>query len=288
MRDRVALALRLLDDAITEHKPARVVPLFSGGSDSSVSTHIAFRRPDVTTCLFVNTGTALPGVVEHAHATAERFGWALHERCPPDPYEQMIRAHGLPGPGQHGTAYVRLKERTFDGYAAELCSRCDGIGTGCARHDLVMWVTGSRQSESERRMRNATAPVERVGSQIWVNVIYDWTPQQTAAYRQLHDLPLSDVAALVHRSGECNCGTYAQPGERAMLRGLFPGFIDDWESIALEHGHHHAATWGQRPLKVHRDQEQLIPRGGYARACTDCASHVIDRSLTSHTGRGAQ
>ncbi len=219
----------------------------------------------------MNTGTALPGVVEHVHAVCEEQGWPLAERRPPEPYEKMVSGYGMPGPGQHGTAYVFLKERTFDAFVRENCSRGDGTDCRCGHHDSVMWIAGSRQAESKRRMRNAKAPVEKDGAQIWVNAIYDWTSRQTAAYRELHGLPLSDVAALVGRSGECNCGTYASKGERAMLRALFPGFADEWENLALDHGHHYAATWGQAPLKVHPDQQQLIPRGGIARACWSCA-----------------
>lgn len=262
----------MLTAAIAEHHPSHVYALFSGGGDSIVATHIASQHPRFDGCLFVDTGTALPGVREHVEAVCDAFGWPLVVRQPPEPYEQIIREAGLPGPGQHDTAYVRLKERVFDRFVAELCSRCDG--GRCSRHDRVIWVSGSRQQESKRRMRNATLPVERDGSQVWVNVILDWTAEAVAAYREAHRLPLSDVAALVHRSGECNCGTYAQPGERAFLCSLFPAFaqrVIAWEALALEHGHHYAATWGQRPLNVHRDQMQLLPRGR-AYACSDCAA----------------
>ena len=107
---------------------------------------------------------------------------------------------------------------------------------------------------------------------MWVNAILDWSAADCETYRDRHGLTKSDVAALIHRSGECNCGTYAQPGEKAMLCALFPEFAEqvaEWENLALDHGHHHAAVWGQKPLRVHRDQTQLIPRGR-ARACTDC------------------
>lgn len=269
--DRVTLALRLLDDAIAEHRPAHVYALFSGGGDSVVAAHIAARHRRFDGCLFVDTGTAITGVRDHAETVCATHGWSLAVRHPPEPYEQMIREAGLPGPGQHGTAYVRLKERVFDRFVRELCSRCVGEER-CPQHDTVIWVAGSRASESARRMRNATTATERDGSQVWVNIILDWPDHATAAYRQLHGLPTSDVAALLHRSGECNCGTYAQPGERAMLTSLFPDFADRvaaWENLALDHGHHYAATWGQRPLAVHPDQQQLLPRGR-ARACTDC------------------
>jgi hypothetical protein len=46
------------------------------------------------------------------------------------------------------------------------------------------------------------------------------------AYRIKHQLPQSDVAALMHRSGECNCGAFAYPGEREDLRTFYPEWFE--------------------------------------------------------------
>ena len=45
-------------------------------------------------------------------------------------------------------------------------------------------------------------------------------------YRGELELPQSDVAALMHRSGECNCGSYANPDEREMLASLWPRWFE--------------------------------------------------------------
>jgi hypothetical protein len=43
------------------------------------------------------------------------------------------------------------------------------------------------------------------------------------AHRREHALPESPAAALLHRSGECNCGAFAKASqERAMLQALYP------------------------------------------------------------------
>lgn len=271
LTDRVAAALRVLDDAITKYEPQHVFALFSGGGDSTVSAHVASKHPRFNGAAYIDTGTSLPGVLDHVERVCYDQLWPLEVLRSPQTYEDMIREYGLPGPGQHGSAYVRLKEKALDQFVRDLCQLC--IREEKHReHQRIMWISGSRASESERRMRNATEAVEKDGSQIWVNIILDWTSQMCADYRDLHGLPTSDVAALIHRSGECNCGTYAQPGEKEMLCAMFPEFAERvaaWENLALEHGHHYAAVWGQRPLKVHRDQVVLIPRGK-ARACSDC------------------
>jgi 3'-phosphoadenosine 5'-phosphosulfate sulfotransferase (PAPS reductase)/FAD synthetase len=57
---------------------------------------------------------------------------------------------------------------------------------------------------------------------VFVCPLIDWTSEDTREYRAEHAIPESPAAALLHRSGECNCGSYAGDGERAMLRALYP------------------------------------------------------------------
>jgi hypothetical protein len=54
-------------------------------------------------------------------------------------------------------------------------------------------------------------------------------------YRRQHHLPESDAAALMHRSGECNCGAFAAAAqERAMLQKLCPDFFKTIEALEAE------------------------------------------------------
>jgi hypothetical protein len=88
---------------------------------------------------------------------------------------------------------------------------------------------------------------------VFVNPLIDWTDAQMRAYRVEHALPESDVAALIHRSGECNCGAFAAPGEREMLRSLWPDWFE--RTIASLEREAEAAgipacRWGERPADV--------------------------------------
>lgn len=272
------VALRVLDVAIATTKPSAIRVLFSGGGDSMVAAHIAAMHDFFGGCVFIDTGTALPGVIEHAQEVCAEEGWPLTIIRSPQTYEDMIREHGLPGPGQHPTAYVRLKEKALDAHVRTLCTKCR-LGKRHRKHDDVMWVSGARSAESVRRMGHGDW-VKRDGSQTWVNPILDWSDEDCETYRKVHGLQKSDVAALVHRSGECQCGTYAAPGEREMLCSLFPEFaekIAGWETLALESGHDHAAVWGQRPTK-HKKQLSLIPRVGEL-GCSDCAGRVAAEEM---------
>jgi hypothetical protein len=46
------------------------------------------------------------------------------------------------------------------------------------------------------------------------------------AYRREHGIPVSDVAALLHRSGECNCGAYIAADQRHDIEQLFPDWLE--------------------------------------------------------------
>ena len=149
---------------------------------------------------------------------------------------------GFPGPGSHGAAYTRLKERQFDALRRDVKAE---LGTG--RSDRVMMLTGVRRSESARRANREE--VTRRGSLVFVSPLTHWTASDMQEFRERHALPRSDVSALIEMSGECTCGAFADEGEREMLMHLWP----EW--WAATHGalEHEAAArglplcvWGKR------------------------------------------
>jgi hypothetical protein len=71
--------------------------------------------------------------------------------------------------------------------------------------------------------------------EVFVSPLIDWTDQQMREYRAAHEVPKSSAAALLHRSGECNCGAFAKAdGERAMLKALYPEFFAGIERLENE------------------------------------------------------
>lgn len=209
------------------------VALFSGGNDSTVLAHAM--RDQYDELVHVDTGTA----VEDANgrnlvrAFAEGFaGWLgkplrVYE-APPGTWERLVvggwderrgrdvQALGFLGPMQHTRAYVELKERALDQMRGEL--------KGSDRRGRVLALTGVRRGESQRR--RARAEITRRGSLVFCNPLTHWTNAEMARYRATHRLPQSDVAAILHRSGECNCGAYATPEEREELRAWFPEWFE--------------------------------------------------------------
>lgn len=224
---------------------ARIV-LFSGGGDSTAVLHHAVLANDYADeAAFIDTGTALPGVRDHVERVCNNWGIPLTIVEAGDAYEQMVLNPklGFPGPAQHHRAYQRLKERQLRTLVRDRKTR---------RSDRVLFVSGVRRHESKRR---ATRPhVSRDGATVWANPLTDWTNDQIRAYKDRHALPQSDVAALLHQSGECGCGAFAAPGEREMRCSLFPEWgrwLDDLEARAKAAGVRNC-RWGERPAEDRR------------------------------------
>lgn len=240
--------------AAAEHQPVRTVCLFSGGHDSTVLAHRM--RDSYDELAHVDTGTALPGVREFVEEFAEELGKPLRILDAGDAYRVLViggvwrgrlwEPQGFPGPAAHHAAYQRLKQTQIEALVAEL-KALHGNGRRFAR---IMLLTGTRRAESARRSRTQTAAYRRVKAQVWANPLIDWTDAQMRSYRLEHALPESDAAALLHRSGECNCGSFAAPGEREELMQLYPTWwnatIAPLEAEAERLGLP-GCVWGRRP-----------------------------------------
>jgi 3'-phosphoadenosine 5'-phosphosulfate sulfotransferase (PAPS reductase)/FAD synthetase len=253
-------AERLLIDAIVEHNPGKVFALFSGGNDSSVLTSWARITigQKLDAAVYIDTGTALPGVRDFVEAFCANRYLPLVVLEAGDAYQRMVKRWGVPGPGAHRYPYVWLKERQLDRLIREHKQH---------HRDRIMLLTGVRRAESIRRMGTVES-VKRDGCTVWVAPLLDWTHHDMRAYREHHQLEQSNVAALIHRSGECNCGAFADDGEREMLRSLYPDWwqeiIGRAEDAARARGLHD--RWGERPPGV----TPATDRAG--RLCASCPS----------------
>lgn len=247
------------------------VCLFSGGNDSMVTAHRC--RDEFDTLVFVDTGTAVPGVREFVERAADWLGKPLKVyETPLDEYRRIVlggddrrgvykQPLGFPGPMQHTRCYVNLKERQIERMLKEF--------KGGDRKARVLALTGIRRAESKRRRHRAD--ITKRGALVFANPLIDWTGRDMLEYRHGNDLIESDVAALLHRSGECNCGAFAAPGEREELRSIFPEWFE--ETIAsLEREAEAAglpsATWGAGRDLHNMKLEDAGPM------CSDCQLRI--------------
>lgn len=211
---------------------AEVWALVSGGGDSTAAALVAEEDPGFAGVVYIDTGTALPGVREHVELTANARGWNLVVLDSGDAYEQIGAKFGLPGPGFHSIPYRLLKERRLREFYRE--------------HGRVRLITGVRRNESVRRMGTTTKAVRQPF--LFETPILDYTPRDVDDAIADAGLARSAVSVLAGRSGECNCGAFAQDHEREYLCSLFPEFaprIERWEKIARDAGKW--CVWGKRP-----------------------------------------
>lgn len=246
------------------------VCLFSGGNDSLAVAHRC--RDFYDTLVWVDTRTSVPGVAEFVEEAAKWLDKRLRVyRCAEGEYRRIVvggkdkngnmkRPLGFPGPAQHTRCYVNLKERAIEAMVREL--------KGDQRMNRVLALTGIRRAESARR--RSRAEITKRGALVFANPLIDWGGADLYAYRKAHGLPESDVAALLHRSGECNCGAYAAPGEREMLRSLWPEWFE--KNIASIEREAHAmglpcAVWGT-------GRDLLNGDDGAGELCSDCQLRI--------------
>ena len=268
-RNRAEDPDELIARARAEHRPVAVWCLFSGGNDSTV---LADRcREHYDGLAWIDTGTAVPGVAEFVREYAEWIGKPLRVLHAGNAYREMVMGdlvwwarfvaahdrdpdlsiaafiarderlhgrasggelgqvpHGFPGPGAHGRAYNRLKERQIMALLRE-------SKQGHPRSARVLFLSGVRRAESRRRAKRE--PINRLArsSAVFANPLIDWTGTDMRRYRAEHGIQESPAAALLHRSGECNCGAFAKAREeRAMLSALYPDFFARIEALEAE------------------------------------------------------
>lgn len=234
------------------------VAMLSGGDDSTTLTHwlwthaldgtfLPADRPELDEqriaqmALHIDTGIGL----RETRAFVSRFCHQLRiplriESAPPGEYERAVLRWGFPGPAMHGTMYDRLKGRALARFIAQ-------TKEGHPRQAKVMLLGGARRSESARRMGTAE-PVSGQGAERWVAPFVDWIRADLEDWRRAHDVPRSDVAALLHLSGECLCGAMSKPDERVNLKWAAPqmlGRIEQLERKADFYGVERS-RWGER------------------------------------------
>ena len=247
-------ALRAIDAARKVGGP--VIPLFSGGHDSTCACHIASKHPTWRGAVHhIDTGIGAAATRRHVEAVCEELGWDLKVYRSPNDYQRYVRLNGFPGPGAHSLVYAHLKER-----CVRMMTRAAGLG----RHGKAYLVTGARAAESTRRM-GAVAPYQ-VGeyvtrrvrvverrvwvnrNRVWVSPCHDWTTGEQVAYMRYFGLPENPVKIALGMSGECFCGAFAAPGELDRIRHHCPDVaaeIDRLAGVARAAGK--PCVWGTRP-----------------------------------------
>lgn len=231
--DRVSDLIRvshgIVDAALSNHfkgrRCAAACILFSGGNDSTTLAHLFKGRADVA--IHANTGIGVAQTREFVRRTCGAWQVPLIEKSPPagSTYRELVLERGFPGPGQHFKMYQRLKERCLRQARAELVAN--------PRKERVLFLAGRRRTESARR---AAVPASgREGSVVWASPLVLWTKPDLNTYRLMQgDVPVNEVSDLIHMSGECLCGSFAEKDELEMVGMWFPEVRAQIEALEAE------------------------------------------------------
>lgn len=262
-------------------RPIATYCMFSGGNDSLVLAHRCAEHYDAL--FHIDTGTAVEEddeftVIGHVKCVAAELKKPLVVISAGCAFEEMVlgghtftrgeRAgqrepgNGFPGPGMHGKAYTRLKERQIEKLVRD-------AKRGRHRESAVLLLSGIRRAESRRRSKRM--PLTEHGSAKYVNPLIDWTATEMCEYREAHGLAESRVAWVMHRSGECQCGAFAEAGEeRALLETFFPRSFAQIQDLELraEAAGLRWCRWGGYDLNGVRSTDESEETTGPA--CAGC------------------
>jgi 3'-phosphoadenosine 5'-phosphosulfate sulfotransferase (PAPS reductase)/FAD synthetase len=238
-------AVAFLDTVSAENAASGVWSMFSGGDDSLATAIVTSRAARFRGCLHLDTGIGIPETQDFVIETCRAQGWPLKiyraKDCGQD-YDALAVKFGFPGPAAHFRMYVRLKERPLRAFLRE---------HKIHRRDRIVLSTGARSDESDRRMGHVER-VRREGVRVWANPIADWSKFDCLDAIEAAGLPRNPVVELIHKSGECLCGSFAAPNELAEIALWYPSTaarIRAIEQQAKAAGRTNACVWGQRPTR---------------------------------------
>lgn len=277
VRELIQEAYDIHDLAIEKHitsdgrMVAATVLLFSGGNDSTVLAHLFRDRTDYAG--HANTTIGIEQTRNFVRNTCEEWGLPLIEKTPPretDHYRALVLDQGFPGPGHHYKMFQRLKERVIEAIQREL--------VGNPRKYRVVFIAGRRRQESKRRA--GIPAMERNRSRVYVSPLINWTRLDMTTYRLLcaaegDPVPVNQVSDLIHMSGECLCGSFASPGERAEVSFWFPEVFEEIAALEAEIAdrddiptHRKIWGWGAEPGLLAASRTRKKSKAGAL--CSSC------------------
>lgn len=209
-------ANQILLSAIEKEDPTHIYAMFSGGHDSLCATKIASFSNRFNGVLHLNTGIGVPQTREYVRRLCDKNDWQLFEKKPSKKtYDELIMEKGFPsGPQSHNSMYFYLKQNQMQEFIQERKKYWS---------DRVGLVTGIREQESSRRMeKSISKETRRHGCQYWINPILYWSKIECNHFIDTFNLPRNPVVDVLHKSGECLCGAFADPNEIKELEEWYP------------------------------------------------------------------
>ena len=221
------------------------IGLFSGGKDSLVTCHKAWKDGIMNEVIYCRTGVGLNE--DYVKETCKKYGWELTivEPAKHETFEIFVERFSFPHQGMHGAIMGFLKGHPLRKWNREQKK----LGR------KIIYLSGRRLSESARRkrMKSNTEKANFDGMDMW-SYIFKMSTIEVWKYIGEHDLKRSPTYETMHLSGDCLCGSFSTKGESAFLKMFHPEMAKRFLELEKKFG----GKWGnQISLSDMEHQTQL-------------------------------
>lgn len=259
LQTKIEMSREIIIRAIAQYNPYAIVVMFSGGDDSLTAYHLA-RYLGIPTTHFLHgvTNTGIIETTDFARMTGEQSGLRYIEANAGNAFDDYVLRKGFFGIGHmaHESAYHVLKSEHFKKTLSK------HIRQGVRGRKIIL-LTGARKEESDNRKMMLAQTIKADGPNIWVSALSDWTKLDCLEFLDGHKR--NPVTEILHRSGECLCGTMQSLETRREVSFWYPYWgkkIDSLEKEACKRGF--CWGWGQdlpSVIKAKKAREKAIKNG---------------------------
>lgn len=273
MNETIEHSQDIIQRAIQELDPYAILVMVSGGSDSLTAYTVAHELGvPISGIAHVVTGTGIPETTDWVRTWAATQPYPYFEANAGTAYEDYVLRKGFFGRGQtaHAYAYHLLKAEHF----RKLISR---HFRQRQRGRRILLINGARSSESDNRMfklNGEDIQQEGKNQNYWVNLIRHWSKNDCLHYLGHKGVELNTVTQVLHRSGECMCGTTQSLEERQEASFWFPGWGKQLDDLERRVKCQFAWGWGEdTPKGVAQEKAGQLPLPGFQPMCSTCLLH---------------
>ena len=259
LQTKIEMGREIINQAIAQYNPYAIVMMFSGGDDSLTAYYLSrYLNIPATHFLHGVTNTGIAETTDFARMTGGQSGLKYIEANARNAFDDYVLRKGFFGIGHmaHESAYHVLKSEHFKKTLSK------HIRQGVEGRKIIL-LTGARKEESQNRKMMLAQPIRPDGPNIWVSFIQDWTKLDCLEF--LDGRKRNPVTEILHRSGECLCGTMQSLETRKEVSFWFPYWgkrIDDLEKETCKRGF--CWGWGQDlppTVKAQKAREKAIKNG---------------------------
>lgn len=255
----------IIEKATKDYDPYAIVAAVSGGNDSRCLLGVCKVlevKPDYV--FHINTGTGIKQTTDYVRQLITGdLELPYREGSAGNAYETRVLREGFFGRGQkaHQYAYHILK-------AGPMRKLVSSVIRQRKRNRRVLILNGVRIDESTNRYKNYNKPFNidpGAKSNIYVNLIHYWSKKERDEFLKDQKIKENPVSALLHRSGECMCGTMQSQDDRQDAAAFYPDWgkwINDLEARVTANGH--CYKWGESAPKRKKPESVFTPM------CANC------------------